>query len=85
MELNPTPGRVQKVLSLKGRTTMYFIKAINYALCHWEGLTLFIEDVSIPLTTNDAERTLRSCVLERKNFYGSKSINRADTTQIYTR
>lgn len=57
-------------------------KAIKYVLNHWEGLTLFLRDLSVPLTNNDAERALRHAVLGRKNFAGSKTINGADTAAI---
>ena len=34
--------------------------------------------MSVPLSNNDAERTLRHAVVGRKNYYGSKTINGAD-------
>lgn len=52
--------------------------AINYTLKLWSGLTLFLLDMSVPLSNNDAERTLRHAVVGRKNYYGSKTINGAD-------
>lgn len=55
------------------------VKAINYALNHWSGFTLFLSDLSVPLTNNDAERALRHVVVGRKNYAGSKTINGADT------
>ena len=52
---------------------------------HWEGLTRFLQDVCIPLTNNEAERTIRHSVIGRKNFYGSRTINGADVTAtLYT-
>ena len=60
-------------------------KAIDYALKHWTGLTAFLKDVRIPLSNNDAERAMRHSVMGRKNFYGSKTINGADTAAtLYT-
>lgn len=60
-------------------------KAIAYALNHWKGLTEFLKDVRIPLSNNDVERAIRHSVMGRKNFYGSKTINGADTTAtLYT-
>lgn len=60
-------------------------KAIGYVLKHWAGLTAFLKDVRIPLSNNDAERAIRHGVMGRKNFYGSKTINGADTTMtLYT-
>jgi len=36
----------------------------------------------VPLTNNEAERTIRQAVMGRKNFYGSRSIDGADVTAI---
>lgn len=61
------------------------VKAIDYTLGHWGELTLFLKDLSVPLTNNDAERALRHIVMGRKNFNGSKTINGADVAaSIYT-
>jgi transposase len=61
------------------------IKAIDYCLKLWPGLTLFLKDLSLPLTNNDAERALRHVVMGRKNFLGSKSIDGADVAAtLYT-
>lgn len=60
-------------------------QAVNYTLNHWDGLTKFLNDVRIPLTNNDAERAMRHAVMGRKNFYGSQTINGADTAAtLYT-
>lgn len=60
-------------------------KAINYSMNLWQELTRFTEDLSLPLSNNDAERALRHIVMGRKNFNGSKTINGADTAAaIYT-
>ena len=60
-------------------------KAINYAASHWKDLTTFLNDLSLPLSNNDAERALRHVILGRKNFAGSKTINGADVaTSLYT-
>jgi transposase len=60
-------------------------KAINYTAGHWNELTTFLKDLSLPLSNNDAERALRHVVLGRKNFAGSKTINGADVaTTLYT-
>ena len=42
-------------------------EAIRYALYHWEGLTLFLDDGRIELDTNIVERGIRPIVLNRKN------------------
>jgi transposase len=57
-------------------------KAINYSLKHWVELTKFLDDPIIPLTNNEAERSIRQAVLGRKNFYGSRSIDGADLAAI---
>ena len=61
------------------------IKAIQYCLNHWEGLTHFLKDATVPLSNNDAERALRHVVMGRKNFLGSKTIDGADVAaSLYT-
>lgn len=63
----------------------FIVQAVNYTLNHWDGLTKFLSDVRIPLTNNDAERAMRHAVMGRKNFYGSQTINGADTAAtLYT-
>lgn len=54
------------------------VSAINYCFNHWRGLTLFLEDLSLPLSNNDAERALRHSVVGRKNYAGSQTIDGAD-------
>lgn len=59
--------------------------AINYVFNHWGGLTLFLENIKIPLSNNEVERTIRHAVVGRKNFHGSRSINGADVAAyLYT-
>jgi transposase len=41
---------------------------------HWTGLTYFVEYPEIPMDNNGSERTARSAVIGRNNFYGSGSI-----------
>ena len=67
------------------RKESHLLKAINYTMNHWEGLTLFLNDRRIPLTNNEAERSIRHSVMGRKNFYGSRTINGADVAAtLYT-
>src|SRR5918912_486762 len=56
---------------VSGRSTL--AEAIRYALRHWQGLVLFLEDGRLELDTNTVERTMRSVALGRKNslFAGS--------------
>lgn len=92
-ELRATKS-VQKVQEIKKVLEEYrasffnqdaFCKAIHYVLSGWKEFTSFLEEVQLPLSNNDAERALRHAVLGRKNFYGSKTINGADTAAtLYT-
>jgi transposase len=38
---------------------------------HWSGLTLFVEDPTVAMDNNEAERRVRNPVVGRKNYYGS--------------
>lgn len=40
---------------------------------------MFLKDCRIPLSNNEAERTIRHAVVGRKNYYGSGSHTGADT------
>jgi transposase len=42
-------------------------KAIRYALNHWNGLIMFLEDGRIELDTNTVERAIRPVTITRKN------------------
>ena len=48
-------------------------RAIRYALRHWAGLAVFLDDGRVELDTNAVERAIRPSVLTRKNalFAGS--------------
>lgn len=48
-------------------------KAIRYALRHWPGLTVFLDDGRVEMDTNVVERAIRPIALNRKNalFAGS--------------
>jgi transposase len=56
---------------VSGRSTL--AEAIRYALRHWQGLVLFLEDGRLELDTNTVERAIRPIALGRKNalFAGS--------------
>ena len=56
---------------VSGRSTL--AEAIRYALRHWQGLVLFLEDGRLELDTNVIERAIRPVALGRKNslFAGS--------------
>jgi transposase len=57
-------------------------EAIEYSSKNWKELSVFLEDPYVPLTNNEAERTIRQAVMGRKNFYGSRSIDGADVAAI---
>ena len=52
-------GRVSTVSDLA--------KAMRYAIRHWQGLTVFLEDGRIEMDTNVVERAIRPNTLTRKN------------------
>jgi transposase len=54
-------------------------KAIEYTIKRWDGLTLFLNDKRLPLSNNEAERTIRHAVVGRKNYYGSGNHVGAET------
>ena len=69
----------------KSRPELGFRKAIQYSLNNWVELIKFLDDPVIPLTNNEAERSIRQVVMGRKNFYGSRSIDGADlAATMYT-
>ena len=45
----------------------------------WPGFEMFLTDTRVPLSNNEAERTIRHAVVGRKNYYGSGSFTGADT------
>jgi transposase len=60
-------------------------QAVEYITKYWSGLTLFLDDVTIALTNNEAERAIRHAVMGRKNSYGSRTHNGADVSAtLYT-
>lgn len=69
----------------KSRPELGFRKAIEYSINQWPQLIKFLDDPVMPLTNNEAERSIRQVVMGRKNFYGSRSIDGADlAAQMYT-
>ena len=43
------------------------LKAINYTLGHWAGLTRYLDDGRIDIDNNPVERSMRPIALQRKN------------------
>lgn len=54
-------------------------KAIDYVLKRWSGFTAFLSDTRLPLSNNEAERTIRHAVVGRKNYYGANTHSGAET------
>jgi transposase len=61
---------------VSGRSTM--AQAIRYALNHWKGLVLYLDDGRLEMDNNTVERAMRSVALGRKNalFAGADSGGR---------
>lgn len=60
-------------------------KAIDYITKYWAGLTVFLDDMTVALSNNEAERAIRHAVMGRKNAYGSRTHNGADVAAtLYT-
>src|ERR1700756_5049234 len=43
------------------------VEAINYAINHWDGLTLFLSDARVEVDTNTVERSMRPIAMGRRN------------------
>ena len=61
---------------ISGRSTL--AQAIRYALNHWNGLILYLDDGRLEMDTNTVERAMRPVALGRKNalFAGADSGGR---------
>lgn len=59
-----------------------FGKAVRYPLENWARLTLFVDDVRVPLDNNATERGLRGPVVGRRNHHGSKSRRGTEAASI---
>jgi transposase len=66
----------EQLRRISGRTTL--AQAIRYALNHWAGLILFLDDGRIELNTNTVEPAMRPVALGGKNalFAGADSGGR---------
>lgn len=58
-------------------------KAIEYLIKRWSGFTLFLDDIRLPLSNNEAERTIRHAVIGRKNYHGSNNHTGAETAATH--
>jgi len=59
-----------------------YAKALRYFLENYAGLTLFLNDETIPIDNNLQERLLRNHVVGRKTWYGTHSKRGAETASI---
>lgn len=81
-ESTKTIGRIKDLLLQeypKSREGSQKRKAILYLQKRWDGFTRFLTDTRIPLSNNEAERTIRHAVMGRKNYYGSGNQSGAET------
>lgn len=58
-------------------------KAIEYLTKRWKGFTLFLDDIRLPLSNNEAERTIRHAVVGRKSYHGSNNHTGAETAATH--
>ncbi len=49
-------------------------KALKSMKNHWDGLSIFVDNPTIPMDNNRAERGIRNPVIGRKNYYGSGTV-----------
>ena len=66
----------EQLQRISGRSTL--AQAIRYALNHWEGLILYLDDGRLEMDTNTVERAMRPVAIGRKNalFAGADSGGR---------
>jgi transposase len=57
-------------------------KAIEHMGKIWNGLIVFLEDPRVPLHNNSSERALRSPVIGRVNYFGSRSRRGTEAAAI---
>ena len=71
----PPDCAVDRLQAHQGRVSAAsdLAKAIRYALRHWPGLTVFLDDGRVEMDSNVVERAIRPVALGRKNalFAGS--------------
>lgn len=59
------------------------MKAFNYFLNNYAGLTLFLDHLDVPIDNNASERMLRAPVVGRKTWYGTHSKGGAVAAAIH--
>lgn len=81
-ESKPTLKKLKELLCdelPRSRVDSQKKKAIEYALKRWDGLTMFVDETKLPLSNNEAERTIRHAVVGRKIYYGSGNHTGVET------
>jgi transposase len=58
-------------------------QAITYLLRHWKGLTAFLRVPNAPIDNNVCGRAIKRAVLHRKNALYYRSLNGADTGDLF--
>jgi transposase len=58
-------------------------QAMGYMLRHWQPLTLFLRQPGAPLDNNICERALKMAILHRKNSLSYKTLNGAQTGDLF--
>ncbi|APR75145.1 Hypothetical protein A7982_07901 [Minicystis rosea] len=58
-------------------------EAIRYLTNRWSLLCRFVDDPTLPLDNNPAERALRGPVVGRKNHYGSRSLRGTQVAALF--
>jgi transposase len=58
-------------------------QAITYLRRHWKGLTAFLREAGAPLDNNVCERALKRAVLHRKNALFYRTLNGAETGDLF--
>lgn len=58
------------------------VRAIDYLLKNYDGLTYFLKREDLPIDNNSQERLLRSPVVGRKTWYGTHSRRGAQTNAV---
>lgn len=80
----PVVARIgQRAMEVKALRESPIAKAVKYLENRWEGLTRFLHDGRIPITSNGVEAALRNPVLGRNNHFGSKSVRGTQVAAIF--
>lgn len=73
----------RRAMELKTLPKTPIAQAVKYLENRWEGLTRFVDDPRVPMTSNAAERALRGLVLGRNNHFGSRSKRGTEVAAIF--